>query len=77
MVMQVGAQLAAKGAKAAGKAAITKALAKKKATSKRSAPVYRRRRVRLLTMGQKEELAWISRHLGRTAAAERIAHYRR
>lgn len=37
----------------------------------------KRRRVRLLTLGQREELMWIARHLGRSAAAERMVHYRR
>jgi len=48
---------------------------KKAAVTKAGTP--RRRRSRLLTLSQREELMWISRHLGRTAAAERMAHYRR
>jgi len=74
MVMLAGA--AAPIAARVTKAAITRALNKKKsAAGKASRP--RRRRTRLLTMAQRDELTWVARHLGRTAAAERMMHYRR
>lgn len=79
MVM-LAAQAASKAAQSgAGKAVARKVkekLARKgKSAAKTAAP--KRRRVRLLTLGQREELTWVARHLGRSAAAERMAHYRR
>lgn len=35
----------------------------------------RRRRHRYLTSKAKEELEWVARHLGKTAASERIHHF--
>ena len=68
-------------AAAEAKKAVRKKLAQKGKPSKGAkggAPaVGRRRRTRLLTMGQREELMWIVRYLGKSAAAERMAHYRR
>jgi hypothetical protein len=64
----------------AGKAVARKVKEKLTGTGKKGivkALVTKRRRTRLLTLGQREELMWISRHLGRTAAAERMMHYRR
>jgi len=76
MVM-LAAPIAAKVGQAALSAVARKVSAKKKVTKKAGVSTYRRRRTRLLTLSQREELTWISRHLGRTAAAERMAHYRR
>lgn len=54
---------------------VLRSVRKKGKGAKGAAP--RRRRQRLLTLGQREELMWISRHIGKTAAAERMMQYRR
>lgn len=76
MVMALAAPLAAKTGAAVVKKAVAKATGRK-TTAKKVLGKYHRRRVRLLTLGQREELMWVSRHLGRTAAAERMMHFRR
>lgn len=63
----------------AGKAVVRNVKQKitKKSAKAKGGVVPKRRRQRLLTLGQREELTWVSRHIGKSAASERMAHYRR
>lgn len=73
MVLQVAGAVGQQASKT-----IVKNIQKKRASTKKGkGDKPKRRRVRLLTLGQREELMWIARHLGRSAAAERMVHYRR
>jgi hypothetical protein len=62
MAAAAGAQLAAKGISAL--------------RGRHRKKVMHRRRHRYLPAKAKEELEWVKNHLGKTAAAERMAHFR-